>query len=139
MRTFGGWGLVRVAGPSMAPTLRDGDGLLVRRVRRVRRVPRGPVRSSAGESPHHLRRGVRPGDVLVAEHPLRPGFLVVKRAVRREGEGWWLVGDNEFVTSDSREFGAVADRAVVGRAVLRFRDPLRIARVAKLTPPGSVS
>jgi nickel-type superoxide dismutase maturation protease len=132
MRTFGGWGLVRVAGPSMAPTLRDGDGLLVRGV---------PVNTSGifGRSARRRRRGVRPGDVVVAEHPRRPGFLVVKRAVRREGEGWWLVGDNDFVTSDSREFGAVADRAVLGRAVLRFRDPLRIARVGKLTAPGAAS
>lgn len=129
MRTFGGWGLVRVAGPSMVPTLRDGDGLLVRRVSVTRNTapgenPRGPA-------------GVRPGDVVVAEHPGRPGYLVVKRATRRAGEGWWLVGDNEFVTSDSREFGAVADGAVIARAVLRFRDPLRVARVRRLPGPGA--
>ena len=62
---------------------------------------------------------------------------MVKRATRRAGEGWWLVGDNEFVTSDSREFGAVADGAVIARAVLRFRDPLRVARVRRLPGPGA--
>lgn len=129
MRTFGGWGLVRVAGPSMVPTLHDGDGLLVRKVSVTRNT-------AAGEKSRGLS-GVRPGDVVVAEHPGRRGYLVVKRAARREGEGWWLVSDNEFVTSDSREFGAVADRAVLGRAVLRFRDPLRVARLRRLpAPPG---
>lgn len=101
---------MRVVGPSMAPVLRHGDGLLARRVR---------------------GGGVRPGDVVVAKDP-RDGRLVVKRAVRREGDGWWLVGDNSFATTDSREYGAVADELIVGRAVLRLRDPARVARVRRL-------
>lgn len=105
------WSVLRVSGPSMAPALRDGDFVLVRRVRAGR---------------------VRPGDVVVARHPVRAdGLLVVKRVTRREGAGWWLLSDNEFVTSDSREFGAVPDGSVLARAVLRLRDPCRIARIPK--------
>jgi nickel-type superoxide dismutase maturation protease len=85
---------VLVHGPSMAPTLRHGDALLVRRTARV-----------------------RPGDVVVARFRSRPDLLVVKRAVRRDGTGWWLVGDNELVADDSRAYG-VAD--VVGRVVFRY-------------------
>src|SRR5512139_3658889 len=107
MRTVAGWSLVHCTGPSMAPTLKHGDRLLVR------------------------RGGVRTGDVVVARHPERATLLVVKRATRRADAGWWLLSDNEFVTSDSREFGAVPDRLVVGRVVLRLRDPLRVARVRK--------
>jgi nickel-type superoxide dismutase maturation protease len=93
----------------MVPALRDGDFVLARRVRADR---------------------VRPGDVVVARHPRRAdGLLVVKRAVRRTGGGWWLEGDNAFVTSDSREFGAVPDGLILARAVLRLRDPLRVARI----------
>jgi hypothetical protein len=93
----------------MAPALLDGDFVLARRI-------------SAGR--------VRPGDVVLARHPARAdGLLMVKRAVRRDGAGWWLEGDNTFVTSDSREFGAVPDRLVLARAVLRLRDPLRVARI----------
>lgn len=116
MRTAAGpgklrWSVLRVSGPSMAPALRDGDFVLVRGVRPAR---------------------VRPGDVLVARHPARgDGLLIVKRAARREDAGWWLLSDNEFVTSDSREFGAVPDGLVLGRAVLRLRDPCRIARIPK--------
>jgi phage repressor protein C with HTH and peptisase S24 domain len=84
-----------VRGPSMAPTLRDGDAVLVRR---------------GG-------RGVRVGDVVVARFRSRPDLLVVKRAVRPEAGGWWVLSDNEFVTDDSRAYG-VAD--VVGRVVFRY-------------------
>jgi nickel-type superoxide dismutase maturation protease len=85
---------VLVRGPSMAPTLRDGDALLVRRGGRV-----------------------RSGDVVVARFRSRPDLLVVKRAVRAEDGGWWVRGDNEFGTDDSRAYG-VAD--VIGRAILRY-------------------
>jgi len=95
----------------MAPTLRDGDFVLVRRI-----------------APGRVRRG----DVVLARHPLRAdALLIVKRVARRADGGWWLVSDNEFVTSDSREFGAVPDRLVLARAVLRLRDPLKIARIPK--------
>ncbi|MFC7549512.1 S24/S26 family peptidase [Plantactinospora sp. GCM10030261] len=86
---------VLVRGPSMAPTLRSGDALLVRR----------------GE------RRVRPGDLVVAEFRSRPGLVVVKRAVEPRAGGWWLTGDNDVATDDSRAYG-VAD--VLGRVVLRY-------------------
>jgi phage repressor protein C with HTH and peptisase S24 domain len=84
-----------VQGPSMAPTLRHGDAVMVR----------------LGGRP------IRPGDVVVARFLTRPDLLVVKRAVRREPDGWWVVGDNEFVTDDSRVYGAAE---IVGRVVLRY-------------------
>ena len=84
----------RVSGPSMVPTLRSGDAVLVRRT-----------------------TSARPGDVVVARFRSRPGLLVVKRAVRAEAGGWWLVSDNEFTSDDSRAYG-VAD--VVGRVVVRY-------------------
>jgi nickel-type superoxide dismutase maturation protease len=85
---------VVVRGPSMAPTLRAGDALLVRRGGRV-----------------------RAGDVVVARFRSRPDLLVVKRAVREQDKGWWVRGDNEFVTDDSRAYG-VAD--VIGRVLCRY-------------------
>lgn len=89
---------VLVEGPSMTPALRPGDCLLVRRTARV-----------------------RPGDVVVARFPTRPGLLVVKRAVRPHGDGWWVQGDNPQVHDDSRRYGTAE---VLGRVVLRWW-PLR--------------
>jgi nickel-type superoxide dismutase maturation protease len=86
---------VLVRGPSMVPTLRDGDALLVRR---------------GG-------RAIRPGDVVVAAFRSRPDLLVVKRAVRAEQNGWWVRGDNALASDDSRTYG-VAD--VLGRVVFRY-------------------
>jgi nickel-type superoxide dismutase maturation protease len=89
-----------VAGDSMRPTLSDGDWVICRRVR-------GPA-------------GVRVGDVVVLERPDRPGLLVVKRVVRREGRGWWVEGDNAAASDDSRLFGPVPDGYVVARVTARY-------------------
>jgi nickel-type superoxide dismutase maturation protease len=93
---------VLVAGPSMVPTLRHGDAILVRRGGRV-----------------------RAGDVVVARFPAGPGHLVVKRAVRPVPGGWWLEGDNPFVTDDSRAYGPAE---VLGRVAWRYWPrPRRVA------------
>jgi phage repressor protein C with HTH and peptisase S24 domain len=89
------WRAVLVHGPSMAPTLRHGDAVLVRR----------------GGRP------IRPGDIVVGRFHSRPDLLVIKRAVRREAGGWWLEGDSPVVADDSRVYG-LAD--VEGRVVLRY-------------------
>lgn len=86
---------VLVTGPSMSPTLRHGDAVLVRR----------------GD------RRVRAGDLVIGVFRSRPDLLVVKRAVRPADDGWWLSGDNPLVTDDSRAYG-VAD--VRGRVVARY-------------------
>jgi nickel-type superoxide dismutase maturation protease len=88
------WFAVLVRGPSMAPTLHAGDALLVRRGGRV-----------------------RAGDIVVARFRSRPDLLVVKRAVREQDGGWWVRGDNDFGTDDSRVYG-VAD--VIGRVLCRY-------------------
>jgi nickel-type superoxide dismutase maturation protease len=101
------WALARVTGPSMSPTVRSGDRLLVRRVR------------SAVD--------VRAGDVVLARFPSRPELLVVKRVRRPVPGGHWVEGDNPFVADDSRAFGAAV---VVGRVVGRLWP-----RPGRLLPP----
>ncbi len=93
-------GVAGVSGPSMSPTLFDGDNVVVRY---------GAV--------------VRPGAIVVLRHPFRPGLLVIKRAVqRRPGGRWWVLGDNPYnETGDSTEYGAVPAELVLGRAFLRIR------------------
>jgi phage repressor protein C with HTH and peptisase S24 domain len=95
---------VAVSGPSMAPTLRHGDTVVVR-----------------------TTGSIEPGDVVVARFRALPDRLVVKRAARRWEGGWWLVSDNTFAGGDSAAHG-VAD--VVGTVVLRLRRglPRRVHR-----------
>ncbi|MDH6123343.1 nickel-type superoxide dismutase maturation protease [Kitasatospora sp. GP82] len=92
------FGMIDVAGPSMRPTLLEGDQVLVRYGARI-----------------------RPGAVVLFRHPLRQDLLVVKRAAGRRRGGWWLLSDNPLVLTDSREYGAVPDELVLGRVLLRLR------------------
>lgn len=104
-------GLAVVDGPSMVPTLRPGDQLLVQ-----------------------YGSGVRPGDVAVVRHPFQQDLLIVKRVVERRDGGWWVLGDNRFVENDSREFGAVPDELLVARALLRLRPPKGLQRSVRSVP-----
>src|SRR4029453_4240354 len=45
---------------------------------------------------------VRRGRLVIARFRAGPDLLVVKRAVRSVGDGWWLEGDNPLVADDSR-------------------------------------
>jgi nickel-type superoxide dismutase maturation protease len=85
-----------VAGPSMEPTLHEGDWILARR---------------------DGRAGV--GDLVVLAHPSRPGMLIVKRVQRVDDDGYWVLGDAPAASTDSRHFGPVPE--VVGRVVWRVR------------------
>jgi len=88
------WRRVGIRGPSMSPTLSDGDVVLVR----------------FGVLP-------RAADVVLVHWAQRPGQLSVKRAERREADGWWVLGDNPDGSTDSRMLGAAH---VVGVAKLRL-------------------
>ncbi len=91
-----GVGVVR--GRSMEPTLVDGDRLL-------------------------LLHGVSPRVGGLAVVRLPGGVVAVKRAVRREPGAWWVERDNPRVGVDSWLVGAVPDRDVVARVVLRLPAP----------------
>jgi nickel-type superoxide dismutase maturation protease len=103
---------VAVAERSMEPAFCPGDWLVVRRTMIPGRPPR-----------------LRAGQVVVARHPERPGLLIVKRAVRRDPDGWWLASDNAAAGAvDSRAFGAVPASSIEGRVLLRYRRARRPAR-----------
>ncbi len=96
---------VAVAESSMEPTLWPGDWLL---------IWRGLLRAGPPR--------VRPGQVVVADHPQRPGMLLVKRAARCESAGWYLISDNPGAgATDSRHFGPVPAALIRGTLLLRYR------------------
>jgi len=100
---------VEINGPSMEPTLLEGDWALT--------VP--------------LRGDPRAGDVLVIEHPKRPGFEMVKRVIAAPGgvapdgrdlgpDEWWVEGDRAEESTDSRQFGPVRREHLKARVRLVY-------------------
>jgi signal peptidase I len=86
-----------VRGPSMVPTLRDGDRVLV---------------WLGGSTP-------TVGRVVLVDLPDRP--LSVKRVTAVEPDGSFAVeGDNPFGSADSRTFGALPATALKGLVVARI-------------------
>ena len=94
-----------MSGPSMVPTLRDRNVIVMR-----------------------VNGRVEAGDVVVARYRAMADRLVVKRAVRPVDGGWWLASDNAFSGGDSAVHG-VAD--VVGRVVVRLHGRFRVALVRR--------
>jgi mitochondrial inner membrane protease subunit 1 len=110
---------VRVEGESMAPALLAGDHLLALRLARV-----------------------RPGDVVALRDPRDPRRALVKRcaavpggavtcggAVLRAGAGYLVLGDNLPASTDSRVFGPVPRRLLLGRCVHRYAPEERRGRL----------
>jgi nickel-type superoxide dismutase maturation protease len=106
---------VEVEGTSMRPTLEPGDWAIAVAVGRVRR-----------------------GDVLVIEHPGRPGFEIVKRVRAVEGDPTpagdalgegeiWVEGDSPDGSTDSRHFGPARTEHVRGRVRVVWWPPRRVS------------
>ena len=98
---------VAIEGISMAPTLLPDDWVLV-------------------VTPDHFDRD----DVVVVEHPQRPGYEIVKRLVAVPGDEldgrilepdeFWVEGDFAAHSTDSRAFGIVTGAQLKAKAVLIY-------------------
>ncbi|MFC4534811.1 S26 family signal peptidase [Sphaerisporangium dianthi] len=125
-----------VDGPSMEPTLRSGDRLLVRRTRRVRAGQIVVVKIPNPPAVDGLPPGLDPGDAdKVPEGSDAGRRLLVKRAVAVAGDpvprrafpalrdapetvvpprALVVLGDNPDTSWDSRDFGFVRDGQFIG-------------------------
>lgn len=103
---------IEVSGPSMNPTLADGDRLLLLR--------------------KHSR--LRPGDLVALRDPHDSGRLLVKRVASLESAGLVVHGDNPASSRDSRSFGTVPHSSIVGRPVYRYHPPERAGRLGRAIP-----
>ena len=100
----------------MAPTLAPGDWALV-------------------ASPSRYGRR----DVVVVEHPGRPGYEMVKRIVAAPGDTvgdrtlgddeYWVEGDHEAASTDSRQFGPVRGEHLKARVLVVYWPRERRRRV----------
>lgn len=88
----------RVEGDSMLPSLKDGDKVLVR-------------------PPKHLQSG----DIVVANHPFRNTTIIKRiREISTSGK-LFLRGDNPDESTDSRTFGEIDRKEVLGKAICRWK------------------
>ncbi len=82
----------RVEGDSMLPTLKDGDEVLVK-----------------------PSRNYQIGDVVVAKHPFKITPIIKRITKFSTGGKVFLVGDNLAESKDSRSFGEVPEKDILGR------------------------
>jgi nickel-type superoxide dismutase maturation protease len=104
---------VAIEGASMVPTLLPGDWALAAGGARLAR-----------------------GDVVVVEHPGRPGYEMVKRLTAIPGDRvgadrllgpdeFWIEGDHVNASSDSRHFGPVRRDELIAKVLLIYWPPSR--------------
>ena len=115
-----------VRGPSMEPTLRDGDRVLVDLWTYRHRGPRvgeivlfAAARLGGGM---HVKRVVDTPRVRAATPGPEPSMAP---AGERASGGLWVEGDNRGQSVDSREYGAVAREAIRGRVFFVYWPPSR--------------
>jgi nickel-type superoxide dismutase maturation protease len=102
---------VAIEGPSMEPTLRAGDWLLV-------------------DPDAYVRRSPAPGDLVLAPDPREDDRLLIKRVDSLDADGWLrLAGDDPDHSTDSRVFGAVDPARVAGSPWFRYWPARRIGPV----------
>ena len=97
---------VQVHGDSMRPALQPGDRLLVVSLLRP-----------------------RPGDVVAVVDPRDGRLVMAKRVSSVDRDTIEVLGDDPAASTDSRTFGPVDRRLVLGRAVYRYAPEARRGRL----------
>lgn len=118
-----------VSGESMDPTFKDGDYLIVDEISYSTREP-------------------KKGEVIIFRYPKDPSKYFIKRIIGLPGDKvevagaqvtlkdgeYYVLGDNRDRSLDSRVWGAVPKKNIIGRAYLRL---LPITKIDYL--PGAIS
>jgi nickel-type superoxide dismutase maturation protease len=90
---------VLVEGDSMLPNLKNGDGILI-----------------------NPNEKFTVGDIILAKHPFKKSVNILKRISEIDENGnYFLVGDNPPESTDSRTFGALSPKHILGKAVCRLK------------------
>ena len=84
-----------VVGNSMAPAIKEGDLIIFK--------PYDQYKSK-----------LLIGDIVIAKNPLKGNQLIIKRISKKDVYGVELLGDNEYLSTDSRHFGLINYKELVG-------------------------
>lgn len=141
----------RVRGRSMEPLLRHGDVLVVRRVSKAASLARGDIVTVEGPDRaggRFLKRlvGLPNEEVRLSEGALYvngerlaepylgglPPYLGVAESRWVLGDDdYFAMGDNRAHSTDSRDFGPLQRRLILGTAVMRVWPPGRWGRIRR--------
>ncbi|RPI34865.1 MAG: hypothetical protein EHM70_01520 [Chloroflexota bacterium] len=94
--------LIRVTGQSLEPLYCEGDYVLVSRL-------------------YALFGAIRPGDVVVLRHPAYGLMIKLVEQVTVERDEIFVIGLNDW-SVDSREFGGIARKDVLGKVIWGITD-----------------
>lgn len=87
-----------ISGNSMYPTLRPGQSVV-------------------SSNWHYFFRKPKKGDIVVLK---QNGRFIVKRLQKASGRHIFVVGDNQKESTDSREYGAIDKKNLIGKVVFMF-------------------
>ena len=88
-----------VEGDSMLPVLKAGDAILI-----------------------DPRAAFSAGDIVLAQHPYKKSVKILKRIGGISPEGkCTLIGDNAGESTDSRTFGEIQKKDILGKVVCRLK------------------
>jgi nickel-type superoxide dismutase maturation protease len=91
--------IFRIEGDSMSPTLKEGDLVLI-----------------------NPQAELAVGDIVVAQHPFKKSVKIIKRIAEvLPGERYVLLSDNLEESADSRQFGAIPAKDIIGKAEARIK------------------
>jgi nickel-type superoxide dismutase maturation protease len=93
--------ILKVTGESLSPFFQDGDFVLIIKI------------------PFFLR-SVRQGDIVVFHHPVYGTMIKRVEHVSPDGEQIEVIGSHPDST-DSRQFGPIARRALIGKVIWHIR------------------
>jgi nickel-type superoxide dismutase maturation protease len=93
----------KIIGHSMEPTLKSGDTVLVSSLPYVFKSP-------------------QQNDIIAAK---MDGKVMIKRITKEEDNSYFLIGDNPNDSYDSRKFGMIARKDILGKVIF-IRHPGRV-------------
>jgi signal peptidase I len=89
--------ILRISGQSLYPILQNGDFVIVSKI---------PI----------LIAGIKPGDVVVFNHPVYRKIIKKVERIENGGEALFVVGENDD-SVDSRRFGSIPRRWVLAKVI----------------------
>lgn len=87
----------QISGQSMCPTFKPGDTVLVNRLSYLTKLP-------------------IIGDIVAIKDP-RDDKTLIKRIAKIENDKFFVAGDNKNESTDSRNFGLISKRNIIGKVV----------------------